>query len=291
MGIYNQINAESKQTFIEVDKDVKLWVESYGESSNPTVLFISGAGANSSFWSDNLCMSLVQKGFFVIKYDHRDIGYSSKRNYEEHPYDVMQLTKDAVCILNSFNIENAHIVGHSMGGFIAQLMAIHYPERVISLISCSSSTNAANIPPPPDKTWEIFMKNSPTNNFENDLAGFLEVWEYLNGTAKFDKDLAIEYTENIYLRQEIVGALGESHVKAQVNITTRSKLLNQVKQPALVIHGEEDYLVDKYGGIQTVECMPNAKLILIPQMGHLPFNHKILERFESEIVNFITLNK
>ena len=117
------------------------------------------------------------------------------------------------------------------------------------------------------------------------------IWEYLNGTAIFDKDLAIAYTKNIYERQEIYGALGESHVKAQSNLIDRTELLRQVKIPTLVIHGEEDYLVDKYGGIQTSECIQNSELILIPKMGHIPFNIAILERFENKIIRFINKNK
>lgn len=280
-----------KEQYIAVEKNIKLFVETYGKKGNEACLFISGAGANSSFWSDDLCNKLAKNGFFVIKYDHRDIGLSSKVNFQENPFDLMTLTKDAVGILDSFEIEKAHVIGHSMGGFISQLMAIHFPERVQSLISCSASTNSPTIPAPPSKTWEIFLKTSPNNNFRDDLPGFLEVWEYLNGTASFDQFLAIKYTKNIYMRQKVVGALGISHVKAQANVKDRSESLKNVMNPALIIHGEEDYLVDKYGGIQTANCIPNAQLVIIPQMGHMPFNKEILERFENEIIHFIIQNK
>ncbi|GET25033.1 alpha/beta fold hydrolase [Prolixibacter sp. NT017] len=275
------------ERFIEVANQMKLWVETYGNSENEASLFISGAGANSSFWSERLCNRLVNDGFFVIKYDHRDFGYSSKINFEEHPYDVLQLARDALSIMDSLNVEKAHVVGHSMGGFIAQLLAIHYPKRIRSMISASSSTNSPKVPLPPDKTWEIFMECQPQNNYNKDIDEFLPVWEYLNGTATFDKELAVEYTRNIYARQEITGPLGESHVKAQANLTDRTEALKHVKIPTLVIHGEEDYLVDKYGGIQTAECIENAELVLIPQMGHIPFNQEILLRFENEIIRFI----
>ena len=280
----------NKQT-ISVGDSVQIWVETFGNSFDETVLLISGAGANASFWSDRLCNRLVEKGFFVIRYDHRDFGYSTKINFEEKPYDVMQLAKDAVTILDSLNIEKAHVVGHSMGGFIVQLLAINYPERIITFVSISSSTNSPIIPPPREKTWQIFMENNPTGDYENDLKGFLPVWKYLNGTAFFNEELAIEYTFNLYDRQEITGALGASHVKAQTNLTDRSEQLKKVKLPALIIHGEEDYLVDKYGGIQTAECIDGARLIIIPQMGHIPFNNEILDRFENEIIQFITDNK
>lgn len=276
---------------IKIEDNLNLWVETYGEHSNEACLFISGAGANSSFWSDRLCENLEDKGFFVIKYDHRDFGYSTKIDFTKSPYDVMQLTKDALTILDSLGVNKAHVIGHSMGGFIVQLMAIHFPDRILSLTTASSSSNSPDVPLPPAKTWEIFMQNSPKNNFQNDLEGFLQVWEYLNGTAKFDKELAIEYTKDLYDRQEISGALGETHVKAQANLADRSELLKHIKIPTLVIHGEEDYLVDKYGGIQTAECIENSELILIPEMGHIPFNKKIVKRFENEIISFLQKNK
>jgi len=280
-----------QEKYISIEKDIDLYVETYGEQGNETCLFISGAGANSSFWSDHLCDSLVKNGLFVIKYDHRDFGYSSKIDWDKNPYDFMQIVKDALTILDSLNIDEAHVIGHSMGGFIVQLLVIHYPDRIISMTSISSSTNSPTVPMPPEKTWEIYLSNKPQGNFETDLNGFLKVWEYLNGTAKFDKELAVEYTKNLYERQDIDGALGATHVKAQETLTDRTKELKKIKIPTLVMHGEEDYAVDKYGGIQTAESIENAKLILIPKMGHIPFNHEILKRFENEIIRFIIKNR
>lgn len=277
--------------YVSISDDLELYIETYGKQGDEACLFISGAGANSSFWSDRLCNRLVGEGFFVVKYDHRDFGYSSKIDWEKSPYDFMQLAEDATVILDSLGIKKAHVVGHSMGGFIVQLLGIHYQERVRSVTSISASTNSPKVPPPPDETWEIFTSNMPVNDFEKDLPGFLEVWEYLNGTAGFDKELAIEYTRNLYERQPVDGALGASHVKAQETLTDRTDQLRQVKIPTLVMHGEEDYIVDQYAAIQTAEAIEGAKLVLIPEMGHLPFNHEILQRFENEIVAFLTTRR
>lgn len=280
-----------QEQYITVEDGLELYVETYGKPSKETCLFISGAGANSSFWSDRLCDSLVQEGFFVVKYDHRDFGYSTKIDWEEKPYDFMQLVKDAVAILDSLKVDQAHVVGHSMGGFMVQLLGIHYPERIRSMTSISASTNSPKVPPPPPETWEIFLSNMPVGDFEKDLAGFMEVWEFLNGTATFDEELAVAYTKNLYARQRVDGALGATHVKAQETLTDRTEALQSVDIPALIMHGEEDYAVDKYGAIQTAESIPGAELVLIPQMGHLPFNHDILERFEGEIIQFVKKHK
>lgn len=280
-----------QEKHIAIGNDLELHVETYGKPGDETCLFISGAGANSSFWSEHLCDSLVKNGFYVIKYDHRDFGYSSKIDWDKDPYDFMQLATDALAILDSLHIEKTHVIGHSMGGFIVQLLGIHYPKRIISMTSISSSTNSPTVPMPPEKTWEIYLANKPQNNLETDLNGFLKVWKYLNGTAKFDKELAIEYTKNLYKRQDIDGALGATHVKSMRFLTDRTKELEKVKIPTMVMHGEEDYAVDKYGGIQTAKSIRNSELVLIPQMGHIPFNHEILKRFEDEIIRFLIKNK
>lgn len=276
---------------IAIEPELKLWVETFGEKGQEACLLISGAGANSSFWSDRLCQQLVERGFYVIKYDHRDFGYSTKIDWDEDPYDFMQLAKDALALLDELGVNQAHVVGHSMGGFIVQLMGIHFPDRILSMTSISSSTSSPTVPPPPKETWDIFLSNHPQNNFEKDLAGFMKVWDYLNGTADFDEELAVAYTKNLYERQAIDGALGATHVKAQETLTDRTEALATVNIPTLVMHGEEDYAVDKYGAVQTAASIPNAELVLIPKMGHLPFNHEILASFENEIISFITKNR
>ena len=277
--------------YITTADSVRLWTKTYGNKKDDACLFINGAGANSSCWSERLCSGLVEKGFFVITYDHRDFGYSDKVNFETNPFDVMDLANDAVRILDSLDIASTHVIGHSMGGFIAQLLAIHYPDRVRTFTSISSSTSSPRVPPPPPETWELFMENKPTGHLEQDLEGFLPVWEYLNGTASFDKELAIDYTRSLYERQEIHGALGESHVKAQANLTDRTGLLKNVKIPALIIHGEEDYLVDKSGGTRTARSIPNSKLVMVQKMGHMLFNKEIKKLVEDQIINYLRSKK
>ena len=185
-------------------------VETLGKSTDCACLYISGAVVNVSFWSDALCENLAQRGFYVIRYDHRDFGYSSRIDYETHPYVTMDLVGDALQRMDALHVSKAHMIGHSMGGFIAQLLAIRNPDRVLSMTSISSSTHSPDIPSPPEKTWEVLLKNNPKNNVREDLNGFIQVWKYLNGTARFDREMAVEYTANLYARQDIYGALGAS---------------------------------------------------------------------------------
>ena len=94
---------DKSEHYININDKVNIWSETFGNRSDEAVLFIAGAGANSSFWSERYCNELVKKRFFVIKYDHRDFGYSDKLDFDKQPYDIMDLAKDAITILDSLN--------------------------------------------------------------------------------------------------------------------------------------------------------------------------------------------
>ena len=120
----NTYSMKKQQRFIELEPNLKLWVETYGIETNDAVLFISGAGANSSFWSDRLCSSLVSDGLFVIKYNHRDFGYSIKIDWEQNPYDVMRLAEDEIGILDYLK------------------MCCHNGKYVPATVSCGNSVTS-----------------------------------------------------------------------------------------------------------------------------------------------------
>ncbi|UCH14703.1 MAG: alpha/beta fold hydrolase [Bacteroidales bacterium] len=107
-----------KEQFIVVEDSLKLWVNTLGSPTDKSCLLINGAGTNTTFWSYNLCKTLVHEGFYVVKYDHGDFGYSDKLGFDKQPYAVMDLTKDAITVLDSLHVKKAHVVGHSMGGFM-----------------------------------------------------------------------------------------------------------------------------------------------------------------------------
>lgn len=176
------------EQYITAADSVRLWVKTYGQKKDEACLFINGAGANSSSWSERPCSGLAN---------------------------------DALSILNSLDIEQAQVIGQSMGGFITRILAIHYPQRIRMFTSISSSTNSPLVPPPPTRTWEFFMENRPTGYLERDLVGFLPVWEYLNGTAFFDKELAIDYTRRLYKRQD---GIAEESKFSCINHTWRGRL-------------------------------------------------------------------
>ena len=118
---------------------LRIWTEAFGDARNASVLLIMGATNPGILWPDEFCLALARGGFHVIRYDHRDTGRSSTVNFRTSPYDMNDMTRDAVAILDAYGIARAHIVGMSMGGFIAQLMALDFADRVRTLTLLMSS--------------------------------------------------------------------------------------------------------------------------------------------------------
>ncbi len=117
----------SGMSILKVDHGpLSLHTESFGNQCHHVIVLISGAGATARFWSNDFCEQIVEAGYYVIRFDHRDQGLSSAVNYEHYPYTVKELAGDVIAILDAYHIQQAHIVGHSMGGTIAQLLAIYF---------------------------------------------------------------------------------------------------------------------------------------------------------------------
>jgi len=262
--------------------------------------------ASARFWIDTFCQQLADKGYFVIRYDHRDMGLSSAIDYMKNPYTINDLANDAIAVLDAYNIKKAHIVGHSMGGAIAQLLALDYPSRVSSITLVSSSV-LANIELTPqekehlDITWQEMMKNKPTKNYAKSVDGFLKSYAYLHGNIPMDNNLALAYIKDMYERTkpehlewfEKFSAGIEplhSHVKAQQNITDRTQDLKKIQIPVLVIHGDKDCLafsriIKQY----CVDMIPKAKMLVIPDMGHMILNKDLFEKIGNITLETIKL--
>lgn len=285
---------------------IELYTEHIGNTTHPAILLIAGAMAPAKEWPDVFCRQLADEHYFVIRYDHRDMGLSSAIDYTRNPYTMTDLAHDAIAILDAYGIQKAHIVGHSMGGGIAQLLALDYPNRVLSttLISSSVLTQAELSTQEKESlehTWQIMSKNKPSANFTESLEGFLHSYEYLHGTIPMDKEMATTYIRAMYahtrpehLQWFIRYSAGtdplHNHVKAQQNIQDRIKDLHAITVPVLVIHGEHDCLsfartVEEY----CVKKIPQAQLHIIPGMGHMILNNNLWIKIKDLIVN--TLNK
>ncbi len=283
---------------IEVKGQI-LWTESLGNPVNPAILLISGAGSHAYFWSDSFCQYFLDAGFFLIRFDHRDTGLSSPCETE---YDLQTLAEDSVGVLDAYNIHAAHIIGHSMGGYIGQLMAVLYPTRLLTLTLISTGplgeTEAMVKPATVEEqltmqdTWRIMMRNRPTQDFEKSYEGYAVVWKRLNGKIPVDEDLAHAYTEKMYTRSRYPLGPHPHHMKVMQKVAEtlkdRKQIFSKITLPTLIIQGGEDYLVfPERGGIALAETLPNAQLEVIPEMGHMFFNHKLEADIAGKMLNFL----
>lgn len=273
---------EMKERIVK-NKEVELWTETFGDPNHPAVLLIMGAGVSGIYWPDLFCERLSEAGYFVIRYDHRDIGKSSLINYQEHPYTLEDMAQDSLAILDSYKISKAHIVGLSMGGFIAQILAIKHPHRLQSMISMMSSpdhsvmlaaiagqnTDSYSLPPPPlemRKTW-MDMKQIPIESVEDRIALNLKNWKLCSGAQGYnDQEFSDREKRNIARTKSFVAPF--NHWPAMASWPDRLNDLQKVKVPTLVIHGGKDVVLPVEHGIATAKAIPGSTLVVVSEMGH-----------------------
>ena len=285
---------------------IDLYTEHFGTQTNPAILLISGAMAPARFWPDEFCHQLANAGYFVIRYDHRDMGLSSAVDYAKNPYDLDDLTKDAIAILDAYTIKKAHIVGHSMGGALAQLLALDYPSRVLSIVPISSAVLANPALNTQEKktlkdAWLLLMRNKPSKKFESSVDGFMQSFGYLHGDLPMDKKMATAYIKDMYVRSrpehiEWFEKFSKgitpvhNHVKAQQNIPDRTQELKNIHAPVLVIHGQKDCLAcARIMKEYCADLVPHATMHIIPSMGHMILNKDLWTDIGKLLINHMGL--
>lgn len=262
---------------------VELWTETFGDSQNPAILLIMGAGASGIFWPEMYCKELSQNGYFVIRYDHRDVGKSSLIDYQKHPYTLEDLSLDSIAVLDAYEIQKAHVIGLSMGGFVGQILAIQYPERLYSLVSMMSTvdqsallaalsgtnTEGYSLPPPPSKVLMAWndMKLASVQTKEDRILLNLKNWKLCAGAIGYNEQEFRELEEKNFERTKNFEA-AFNHWPAMASWSNRTKDLKDVKISTLVIHGEHDVIFPLEHGIATSQAIPESTLIVISGMGH-----------------------
>jgi pimeloyl-ACP methyl ester carboxylesterase len=273
---------------------LKIAYETFGSAGDPPVLLIMGLGTQMIAWPDEMCEQIAGRGFYLIRYDNRDIGLSthlddapvpSMRDIllrRRPPYKVSDMASDGVALLDELGINSAHVVGASMGGFIAQIIAGKHPRRVRSLTLIMTSTGSRRVGHPrPQLIRHLFARR-----VVNDRAGaeqaVLETFALIGSKGyAFDedylRDLAGRSYERSLDRRGYVRQLAA--VMAQPN---RTKFLADIKVPTLVMHGLDDPLVNVSGGLALAKHIPGAEFIGFKGMGHdLP--RELWPRFADEI--------
>jgi pimeloyl-ACP methyl ester carboxylesterase len=260
---------------------IDVWTEDFGNTSDPTVLLIMGASAQAILWPDDFCQDVADARRHVIRYDNRDTGQSTCFDFTASPYTVADMAADAVGVLDAYGIERAHVVGASMGGMIAQTVAIEHPERVITLTSIMSTplagsimaamlgSNSSGLPAPEQKVIDAALQlATPAKDDEERIERSVTLWRALAGTmSPFDEQSIRDREKKILARARNIDAAA-NHQFAIGASPDRTDQLGQITAPTLVIHGTADPILPFPHGEATAKAIPGAKLLPIEGMGH-----------------------
>ena len=261
--------------------EVTLCYETFGAESDPAVLLIMGLGTQMLGWHEDFCRGIADRGFHVIRFDNRDIGRSTHLKDAKPPSTLQLVTRsksaaayrledmagDAAGLLDGLGIDAAHVVGASMGGMIAQTLALEHPDRVLSLTSIMSTTGNRRHGQPSPRIYDVFLRTPPRDpdSFaEHMLTMFKRI-----GSHGFEMDEG-EFRE----RAKLALSRGRSSagVLRQIAAVTasgdRTEKLRDIRVPTVVIHGDRDMMVHPSGGRETAKAIPGAKHITIHGMGH-----------------------
>jgi len=273
---------------------LKLAYETFGTSDDPPVLLIMGLGTQMIAWPDEMCEQIAGRGFYVIRYDNRDIGLSThlddlptpslrdmllRRN---PPYKVSDMARDAVALLDELGIGSAHVVGASMGGFIAQIVAGKFPERVHSLTLIMTSTGSRFVGYPRPRLIRHLLSGRVVRSRADAEQAVLDTFRLIGSKGfAFDETYLRELAGRSFERStDRRGYLRQlAAVMAQPN---RTKFLSDIKVPTVVMHGLDDPLVNVSGGLALAKHIPGAEFMGFKGMGHdLP--RELWPRFADEI--------
>lgn len=272
---------------------IDIWYETFGQRENPAVLLIMGGCCQGVLWDQGFCQRLADAGFFVIRYDHRDAGLSTCFDFEKEPYDLMDMTQDAVSLLDVLGIEKAHVFGLSLGAFLAESMAAHFPEKVHSILLMSSTCDIrpmnlalAGLPPeegalfpPPTSQYlewmQEFMKLIPQNDEER-LAQRLEGWNRLNGYKRVLNKAINQKIHQTFLARLRYPQGMVNHI-LMLRTPQAEKLIqampSKIGVPTVILHGSEDPIFPPEHGEALRRVIQNAEYHLIEGMGHIPSDH------------------
>jgi pimeloyl-ACP methyl ester carboxylesterase len=264
--------------------DIEICYETFGDRRRPLLLLVMGLGAQMIAWPDDWCTALADAGHFVVRFDNRDCGLSTKLQgvrvdlaavlaaWEGQgtmppvPYLLSDMADDAVAVLDGLGIERAHIVGASLGGMIVQTMAIEHPERLLTLTSIMSTTGERAFYQWDPEVRARLMTPPPTDR-GGAIASSVEVGRLLGSPRYFDPAEAAASGAAAYDRAFFPEGVMRQTAAIRAS-GSRDDGLRRLSVPTLVIHGMADRLILPIGGQHTAEIVPGANLLLLHDMGH-----------------------
>ncbi len=285
---------------------ISIEYESFGAEADPAILLIMGFSGQLTMWPVALCESLAAKGFRVIRFDNRDVGKSTHLmdkgtpNVGElmaalmagqpanAPYHLSDMADDAAGLLKALGISQAHIVGASMGGMIAQLVAANHPAMTRSLTSIMSTTGRRDLPPARPEAMAALMTPPASTDREARIQRTISTFRIIGSPGYPATDAEIRAFAEREVDRVPYDPTGIARQMAAIIASPpRNDLLRTVRVPALVIHGADDPLVPVEGGKDTAASIPGARLEIVPGMAH-DFTDALLPVYLKLIGDFVT---
>jgi pimeloyl-ACP methyl ester carboxylesterase len=269
-----------EERFCDVGRGITLCYQTLGESDDQPMLLIAGLGQQLNCWPEDLCRALAARGFYVIRFDNRDVGRSTRadsappkpfqfvtRRFDPAQYTLSDMARDAVGLIAGLGLQDAHLVGTSMGGMIAQTVAAHYPDRVRTLTSMVSTTGARRAGRPALSTVRL-MARRPSTDRESAIAAAVRIWSHISSRGfPFNEHEVRAVAGEAFDR----GASPDGSARQLAAILKsgdRTDECRKIAAPTLVIHGDRDVMVNPSGARATARTIPGARLETIAGMGH-----------------------
>ncbi len=283
--------------------DIRLEYEEFGEPGDPAIVLIMGFAAQMLVWPDAFCQALADRSFRVIRFDNRDAGLSThldgvkapgmKRSMLagilgirlKVPYTLGDMALDTLGLLDALGVERAHVVGASMGGMIAQILAARHGARVASLTSIMSTSGSRRLPGPrPRVLRHVLFRHRKNMQPDEMIRYFVDFWELIRspGYPTPREEMLARVTSWVRRNSDPDGNVRQFAAMAADG--DRSALLGHIACPTLVVHGAQDPLIRVECGRHTAECVPDAELYEVDGMGHdLP--EQLIPRLAERIAN------
>lgn len=266
--------ADVRETVLRVSDEVQLCAEVIGERADPAVLLISGATWSMDWWDDELCQQLSDRGRLVVRYDQRDTGRSTSYPPGSPGYTGADLVEDAVAVLDGIGIDRAHVVGLSMGGGIAQRLAIAHRERVATLTLISTSpidTGIEGLPGPTPEIQATFSSDEPEpawHDREAVVDYVVEGERPYAGPGNFDGSRLRVLAGRVFDRTNDMAASMTNHFMLDTGRAGDHRLSQLAGVPTMILHGTADPMFPLPHGKALAESIPGARLIELAGVGH-----------------------
>lgn len=255
------------ETLLSVN-DVDLCVQTFGDAHDPALLLIHGAAASMIWWEDELCERLSRAGRFVIRYDQRDTGRSTNYPAGQPAYDMNDLAHDALGILDALGLERAHVLGRSMSGGTALVLAVDHPERVATVTFMATTTGDPDLPPPTPEFMAAFEEEAPDPSareawVDHTVRAIRTFW----GASPFFDEGQVRALATLDAIRTRDLASTNNHFAIETPGPTRGGF-GDVTVPALVIHGDIDPVFPLPHALALRDALPSAELLVLAQTGH-----------------------